>query len=114
DALSEDIVARVADKMLGELEIQLADRDVRITYSRAARDWVAKKGYDKLYGARPMARVIDEHIKGKLVDELLFGRLEGGGSVHADEKDGELVFTFGEEWEATPAKLTESLSDPAV
>jgi ATP-dependent Clp protease ATP-binding subunit ClpA len=92
--LDDVVISRVADKMLGELELQLADRNVRITYSEAARDWIAKRGFDKLFGARPMARTVDEHINGKLVDELLFGKLEHGGSVHVDVKDGELTFTY--------------------
>ncbi len=98
--LDESVIQRVADKMLGELELQLADRDVRITFTQAAREWIAKRGFDKLFGARPMTRTIDEHINGKLVDELLFGKLEHGGSVHVDLVDGELSFAF----EATVAK----------
>jgi ATP-dependent Clp protease ATP-binding subunit ClpA len=94
DPLPREVIIKVADKMMGELEIQLMDRDVRITWSRAARDWVAEHGFDSKFGARPMARLIDEQIKAKLVDELLFGALEGGGSVHVDEQDGELTFTF--------------------
>jgi ATP-dependent Clp protease ATP-binding subunit ClpA len=96
NALDVPVVRKVADKMLGELEIQLADRDVRLTYTEAARDWVARKGFDKLFGARPMTRLIDEEIKAKLVDELLFGTLETGGSVHVDVKDDELTFEFRE------------------
>ena len=94
--LPEPIIAKVADKMLRELEIQLADRGVRLTWTPAARDWVARKGYDKKFGARPMGRVIDENIKGALVDELLFGRLEGGGAVRVDLDRGkdELSFSF--------------------
>jgi len=93
-SLDESVVQKVADKMLGELELQLADRNVRITYTQAARDWIAKRGFDKLFGARPMTRTVDEHINGKLVDELLFGKLEHGGSVHVDVKDGELSFEY--------------------
>lgn len=92
--LEESVIRRVADKMLGELELQLADREVRITYSDLARDWIAKKGYDKRYGARPMTRVIDEKIKGELVDELLFGRLEFGGTVHVDVDPNNDILTF--------------------
>ena len=98
--LDEVVIQKVADKMLGELELQLADRNVRITYTPAAREWIAKRGFDKLFGARPMARMIDEHINGKLVDELLFGKLEHGGSVHVDVKDDALTFAFTED----PAK----------
>jgi ATP-dependent Clp protease ATP-binding subunit ClpA len=83
-ALSPEIIRQVADKMLRELELQLADREVRFVFSEAARDWIARKGYDKLFGARPMARLIDEAIKGRLVDELLFGALVRGGTVRVD------------------------------
>lgn len=96
-ALGKDVIRKVADKMLGELELQLIDRNVRITYTDAAAAWISERGYDKLYGARPMARLIDERIKEKLVDELLFGKLENGGTVHVDMDDGELTFTFTSE-----------------
>jgi ATP-dependent Clp protease ATP-binding subunit ClpA len=101
DALDEAVIKRVAQKMLGELELQLADRNVRITYTGAARDWIAKRGYDKLFGARPMARLIDEEIKAKLVDELLFGKLENGGAVHVDVEKDALVFSFEDTWEGS-------------
>ncbi len=93
-ALGKDVIRKVADKMLGELELQLMDRNVRITYSDAAAAWIANRGYDKLYGARPMARLIDEKIKEALVDELLFGKLESGGTVHVDVEGKELTFVF--------------------
>ena len=94
--LPDSIIAKVADKLLRELEIQLADRGVRLTWTPAAREWVARKGYDKKFGARPMGRVIDENIKGALVDELLFGRLEDGGEVQVDcdKAKDELVCSF--------------------
>jgi ATP-dependent Clp protease ATP-binding subunit ClpA len=114
DPLSEEVIERVATKMLGELELQLADRDVRITYSPEAREWVAKRGYDKLYGARPMARLIDEEIKGKLVDELLFGSLENGGVVHVEVKDDQLEFVFGERWDSTPRHASGNQASEAV
>ena len=93
-----DVVVMVAEKALRELELQLADREVHLSYTPAARDWVAKKGYDEKFGARPMGRLIDEKIKAALVDELLFGKLEGGGSVRVDvAKDAdELSFEFSE------------------
>ena len=92
--LPMEVIHMVADKMMRELEIQLAEREVRLTYTDAARDWIAERGYDKRFGARPMARAIDEHIKSQLIDELLFGALEGGGSVHVDVKKDELTFEF--------------------
>ncbi len=94
--LPKPIIDKVADKALRELEIQLSEREVRLTWTPAARDWISRKGYDQKFGARPMGRVIDEQIKSALVDELLFGRLEGGGSVEVDvdvDKD-ELSFRF--------------------
>jgi ATP-dependent Clp protease ATP-binding subunit ClpA len=94
--LPKPIIDKVADKALRELEIQLAEREVRLTWTSGAREWVASKGYDQRFGARPMGRVLDEKIKAALVDELLFGRLEGGGAVEVDvdvDKD-ELVFRF--------------------
>ncbi|NVB38938.1 AAA family ATPase [Pseudenhygromyxa sp. WMMC2535] len=93
--LPEPVIEKVADKMLRELEIQLAERDVRLTWTPAARDWIARKGYDKKFGARPMARVIDDNIKAALVDELLFGQLEGGGAVEVDVDRGKDELSFG-------------------
>ncbi len=94
--LPMEVIVQVADKMLSELELQLSEREVTLRYSEAARNWIANKGYDKRFGARPMARVIDEEIKGRLVDELLFGALEHGGSVFVDldAESGKLTFTF--------------------
>ena len=94
--LPKPIIDKVADKALRELEIQLAEREVRLTWTPAAKEWVARKGYDQRFGARPMGRVLDEKIKSALVDELLFGRLEGGGAVEvdADPETDELVFKF--------------------
>jgi ATP-dependent Clp protease ATP-binding subunit ClpA len=99
--LSPEIVARVVDKFVMQLEAQLADRNVTIELSDAAREWLAKKGFDPLYGARPLARVIQEHIKKPLAEELLFGKLEKGGTARVDVKDGKLAFTLTE---TKPAK----------
>ncbi len=92
--LSPEVVARVVDKFVLQLEAMLADRDVVIELSDDARAWLARKGYDKLYGARPLARVIQEHVKKPLAEELLFGRLAKGGAVRADIEDGKLVFDY--------------------
>ena len=93
--LSPEIVSRVVDKFVMELEAQLADRNVTIELSEAARGWLAKRGYEPAYGARPLARVIQEHIKKPLAEELLFGRLVGGGTVtvNVKEKGDGLDFT---------------------
>jgi ATP-dependent Clp protease ATP-binding subunit ClpA len=84
DALDEKSVARVVDKLILELEAQLEKNDVTIELEPAARAWIAARGYDRQMGARPMARVIQEHIKRPLAEELLFGKLTGGGHVRVD------------------------------
>jgi ATP-dependent Clp protease ATP-binding subunit ClpA len=79
--LPTEVVARVVDKFILQLELQLADRDVHIKLDDDAKDWLTTKGYDKLYGARPMGRLIQEKIKQPLAEELLFGKLVHGGEV---------------------------------
>ncbi len=90
--LTPEIVARVVEKFVMQLEAQLADRNVTIELSSAAKEWLAERGYDRLYGARPLARVIQEHIKKPLAEELLFGKLVGGGAVKVTMKDGKPDF----------------------
>jgi ATP-dependent Clp protease ATP-binding subunit ClpA len=95
-ALPPEIVSRVVDKFVMQLEAQLADRHVVIELSDEARAWLAKKGYDRLFGARPLGRVIQEHIKKPLAEELLFGKLAKGGTVRVEVKEEKLVFTYPE------------------
>ncbi len=95
--LGRETVARVVDKFILQLELQLAEQNVHIQFDSDARGWLADKGYDKLYGARPMARLIQEKIKQPLAEELLFGKLASGGEVHVSLKDGQPAF------ELTPA-----------
>ena len=95
--LGRDTVARVVDKFILQLELQLAEQNVHIQFDKDARDWLADKGYDKLYGARPMGRLIQEKIKQPLAEELLFGKLADGGEVHVSVKDAKPAF------ELTPA-----------
>jgi len=90
--LSPEVVSRVVDKFVMQLEAQLGDRDVQFELTDEARQWLATKGYDKLFGARPLARVIQEHIKKPLAEELLFGKLAKGGVVKVFVKDGKLDF----------------------
>ncbi|EME68283.1 ATP-dependent Clp protease ATP-binding subunit ClpA [Paramagnetospirillum caucaseum] len=93
--LTPDIVAQVVDKFVMQLETQLGDRDVTIELTDEARAWLARKGYDRAFGARPLARVIQEHIKKPLAEELLFGRLAKGGIVRIRVgEDGKLEFEF--------------------
>ncbi|HVY67183.1 MAG TPA: ATP-dependent Clp protease ATP-binding subunit ClpA [Gammaproteobacteria bacterium] len=84
DPLDAQSIARVVDKLVVELETQLDKKDVTIELDPAARDWVAARGYDPKMGARPMARVIQEHIKRPLAEELLFGKLAAGGHVRIE------------------------------
>jgi ATP-dependent Clp protease ATP-binding subunit ClpA len=93
-ALTPEIVGRVVEKFVMQLEAQLADRNVTIELSSAAKEWLAERGYDRLYGARPLARVIQEHIKKPLAEELLFGRLTKGGAVKVTMKEKKLDFEF--------------------
>jgi ATP-dependent Clp protease ATP-binding subunit ClpA len=79
--LNADVIGMVVEKFVLQLEAQLADRDVTIELSDPAKAWLVTHGYDEQMGARPMARVIQEHIKKPLADELLFGKLKGGGHV---------------------------------
>ncbi|HWX62589.1 ATP-dependent Clp protease ATP-binding subunit ClpA [Bradyrhizobium sp.] len=79
--LNADVIGMVVEKFVLQLEAQLADRDVTIELSDPAKAWLIKHGYDEQMGARPMARVIQEHIKKPLADEVLFGKLKGGGHV---------------------------------
>ena len=94
--LTPEIVARVVEKFVMQLEAQLADRNVTIELSSAAKEFLAERGYEPLYGARPLARVIQEHIKKPLAEELLFGKLAKGGSVKVTIKDGKLAFDLTE------------------
>jgi ATP-dependent Clp protease ATP-binding subunit ClpA len=99
--LPRDVVRQVVEKFVLELEVQLADRNVTIAMSEEATDWIVDHGYDEKFGARPLARVIQEHIKKPLADEVLFGRLMKGGAVsvtleQAEDGTRKLGFTFEE------------------
>jgi ATP-dependent Clp protease ATP-binding subunit ClpA len=96
-----DHILRVVDKFLIELEAQLHEKNVSLSATPTAREWLAQHGFDPLMGARPMARVIQEKVKRPLADELLFGKLARGGRVSIDVKDGELSVESQEE----PEKL---------
>ena len=91
-ALAPDTIRHVVQKFVIQLEAQLADRNVTIELTDEAADWLAKNGYDELYGARPLARVIQEHVKKPLADEILFGKLVRGGHVKVELKDGKIAF----------------------
>ncbi|MEP2437110.1 MAG: ATP-dependent Clp protease ATP-binding subunit ClpA, partial [Roseibium sp.] len=92
--LTPEIIARVVEKFIMQLEVQLSDRGVTIELSEAARNWLGEKGYDRLYGARPLSRIIQEHVKKPLAEELLFGKLVKGGLVQVELKDDGLTFSY--------------------
>src|ERR1700726_1568337 len=102
--LSADTIGRVVDKFVLQLEEQLADRNVIIELDDSARACLAAKGYDRLFGARPLARVIQEHIKKPLAEELLFGQLSKGGIVRVTRKPDEDELSFS--YEERPAEPT--------
>ncbi|MCV2888703.1 ATP-dependent Clp protease ATP-binding subunit ClpA [Ruegeria aquimaris] len=89
--LPKEVILQVVEKFVLQLEAQLMDRHVHIELTRQAAEWLADKGYDDKMGARPLARVIQEHIKKPLAEELLFGKLAKGGVVRVSVKKGELV-----------------------
>ena len=100
-ALGFEHILRVVDKFLIELETQLHEKQVSLSATPAARDWMAQHGFDPQMGARPMARVIQDKIRRPLADELLFGKLVNGGRVSVDVADGEIVLNV----QAEPEKL---------
>ncbi|MES3039346.1 MAG: ATP-dependent Clp protease ATP-binding subunit ClpA [Bdellovibrionota bacterium] len=93
--LDASIVKKVAEKFVDELAMSLAEKKVEFKASAEVMDWLVEKGYDKAYGARPMARTVDEHLKKPLVDELLFGKLAQGGKVTVTVEKQSLNFKFG-------------------
>ena len=103
-SLPPEVVGRVVDKFVMELEGQLADRDVTIELTDAAREWLAGKGYDPKFGARPLARVIQEQLKKPLAEELLFGKLVNGGVVRVTVEDGKIAFGYAKSEPSAPKK----------
>ena len=98
------MVARVVEKFILQLEVQLADRNVIIELSPEAAQWIAEEGYDKNMGARPLARLIQETIKKPLADEVLFGKLKNGGVVKVGVgKDAKLSLAY-EPHDSKPSK----------
>jgi len=106
-SLGFEHILRVVDKFMIELESQLHDKNVSLSATPAARDWLAQHGFDPQMGARPMSRVIQDKVKRRLADELLFGKLANGGRVSIDVQDGELIV---ETW-AEPERLLTATVD---
>jgi ATP-dependent Clp protease ATP-binding subunit ClpA len=106
-SLDQDTIERVVDKLLVEAEAQLEQKRVSISVDEAARRWIAKRGYDPKMGARPMARIIQEHIKRPLAEELLFGKLVNGGQVEVTvSEDGEKLKLETRAADTSPALLS--------
>jgi ATP-dependent Clp protease ATP-binding subunit ClpA len=118
DYLPPEVVARVIDKFVLQLELQLSERDVHISLTDEAKAWLTERGYDKLYGARPMGRLIQEKIKQPLAEELLFGKLVHGGEVRVHLKDNDLAFEVVPAAKKPPRakkpKVTKALPPPTV
>jgi len=111
--LPPEIVRKVVEKFILQLEAQLSERQINIELSTEAADWLAKKGYDQQMGARPLARVIQEHIKKPLAEEVLFGKLASGGTVRILLKGDALSFQYlGRDEEKSLPKPPERKSLP--
>ncbi|MFV2093684.1 MAG: ATP-dependent Clp protease ATP-binding subunit ClpA, partial [Hyphomicrobiales bacterium] len=110
--LPREVVRLIVDKFVIELEVQLSDRNVTISLSDEARDWLALRGYDENFGARPLSRVIQEHIKKPLADEVLFGRLLKGGSVNVVVEKTDGVSGLGFTFESLPDRPSRSRKKP--
>jgi ATP-dependent Clp protease ATP-binding subunit ClpA len=92
--LTQSTMETIVEKFILQLEAQLAERKVAFTLEPEAREWLARKGFDPIYGARPLARVIQREVRDPLTDEILFGRLENGGNVRIGLADDKLTFVF--------------------
>jgi ATP-dependent Clp protease ATP-binding subunit ClpA len=109
-ALNNDTIRLVVDKFVFQLEAQLAERQVEIQLDEQAREWLAERGYDSSFGARPLGRLIQEHIKKPLADHLLFGDLVAGGEVMVTVKDKKLELkTMPSNNTNSPKKKTEKV-----
>jgi ATP-dependent Clp protease ATP-binding subunit ClpA len=106
--LSQQTMETIVEKFILQLESQLAERKVAFTLEPEARVWLAKKGFDSVYGARPLARVIQQDVRNPLTDEILFGCLEQGGHVRIHLAGDRLAFAFGED------STTSVREDPAA
>ncbi len=94
ESLGFETIERVVDKFIGELRAQLAEKKVKVELTEEARAWLARRGYDKQFGARPMARLIQTEIKAPVADEILFGTLQAGGTVRIDVRDDKLALEY--------------------
>jgi ATP-dependent Clp protease ATP-binding subunit ClpA len=110
-SLTPNVMEMIVEKFILQLEAQLAERRVAITLEPNARDWLAVKGYDPMYGARPLSRVIQSDVRNPLTDEILFGRLENGGTVRISLNSARDALDFAFEPVKSPPKPT-TQNDP--
>ena len=113
DPLTPAVMETIVEKFILQLEAQLAERRVAISLQPDARAWLAEKGYDAAYGARPLARVVQKEVRNPLTDEILFGRLEHGGTVRIGMRDGALAFDY-EPAPAPPEPAAEEVEETAA
>src|SRR5437764_15198753 len=107
-ALDEQIILRVVDKFLMQLEAQLSEKKVEAIFTENLKKYLAKNGFDPMMGARPMARLIQDTIRRALADELLFGKLSNGGRVTIDIDDKDQVILDIKQSDAQPAQPAEA------
>jgi ATP-dependent Clp protease ATP-binding subunit ClpA len=113
-ALDHEIILRVVDKFLMQLEEQLHEKKVEVSFSQGLKDWLSRHGFDPLMGARPMSRLIQDTIRRALADELLFGRLAGGGKVTVDMGGDEKVKLSFEETPPAAPPAARQEEEPTV
>jgi ATP-dependent Clp protease ATP-binding subunit ClpA len=106
-ALAQETMVRVVDKFIAQLEVQLTEKNVAIVLSDEAREWLATKGYDPAMGARPLTRVIQEHVKKPLAEEILFGGLNEGGTVILNVEDDKITLDIDPQNKAKKENPTE-------
>jgi len=100
--LTPEVMETIVEKFVLQLEAQLSERRVAITLSPEARAWLAGTGYDPVFGARPLGRIIQREVRDPLTDEILFGRLEHGGTVTIGADENGLTFTYESRGDQTP------------
>jgi ATP-dependent Clp protease ATP-binding subunit ClpA len=93
-SLTPEVMETIVEKFILQLEAQLAERRVAITLTPEARTWLGQKGYDPIFGARPLGRTVQKEVRDPLTDEILFGKLENGGTVTIGVADGKLTFDY--------------------
>ncbi|MXY16738.1 MAG: AAA domain-containing protein, partial [Acidobacteria bacterium] len=113
DPLTPAVMETIVEKFILQLESQLAERRVAINLEPDARAWLAEKGYDAAFGARPLARVVQKEVRNPLTDEILFGRLEHGGTVRIVMRDGALAFDY-EPAPAQPEPVADAVEETAA